>query len=86
MFYNLTSINFLLVSVRQTRLGRGTGAHGVCCRVQIKPKVRLNSGTFRVVLPLLVCAPSKIGLLVLMEAIVHPKTLRSDFHPYSYPL
>ena len=37
MFDNLTSINFSLVSVRQTRRKY---ADGVCCRVQIKP----NSG------------------------------------------
>ena len=37
MFDNLTSINFSLVSVRQTRRRY---ADGVCCRVQKKP----NSG------------------------------------------
>ena len=51
-----------------------------------KTKLRLSSGRFGVILSLLVCALSKIWLLVQMEAIVHTKTLRSDFHPYRYPL
>ena len=40
MFDNLTSINFSLVSVRQTRRRYAAESHGVCCRVQKKP----NSG------------------------------------------
>ena len=40
MFDNLTSINFSLVSVRQTRRRYAAESHGVCCRVQEKP----NSG------------------------------------------
>ena len=51
-----------------------------------KTKLRLNSGRFGVILSLLVCALLEIWLLVQMEAIVHTKTLRSDFHPYRYPL
>ena len=51
-----------------------------------KNNLRLNSGRFQVILSLLVCARFEIWLLVQMEAIVHTKTLRSDFHPYRYPL
>ena len=51
-----------------------------------RTKLRLNSGRFGVVLSLLVCALLEIWLLVQMEAIVYTKTLRSDFHPYRYPL
>ena len=51
-----------------------------------KTKLRLNSGRFRVILSLLVCALLEIWLLLQMEAIVHTKTLRSNFHPYWYPL
>ena len=51
-----------------------------------KTKLRLNSGTFGVILSLLVCARLEIWLLVQMEAILRTKTLRSDFHPYRYPL
>ena len=53
---------------------------------QEKTKLRLNSGRYGVILSLLVCAPLVIWLLVRMEAIVHTKKLRSDFHPYRYPL
>ena len=51
-----------------------------------KSKPRLNSGRSGVILPFLVRAPLEIGLLVQMEAIVHKKMLRSDFHPYRNPL
>ena len=51
-----------------------------------KTKLSLNSGGRGVILCLLVCALLEIWLLVLMEAIVHTKTLRSEFHPYRYPL
>ena len=51
-----------------------------------KTKLGLNSGRSGVILSLLVCASLEIWLLVQMEAIVHTKTLRSDFHPYKYPL
>ena len=51
-----------------------------------KTNIRLNSGRFGVILSLLVCALLEIWLLVQMEAIVHTKTLRSDFQPYRYPL
>ena len=37
MFDNLTSINFFLVSVRQTRRRYAAESYGVCCRVQKKP-------------------------------------------------
>ena len=50
-----------------------------------KTKLRLNSGRFGVILSQLICALLEICLLVQMEAIVHPKTLRSDFHPHRYP-
>ena len=40
MFDNLTSINFFLDSVRQTRRRYAAESYGVCCRVQKKP----NSG------------------------------------------
>ena len=86
MFDNLTSINFSLVSVRQARCRNATGAHGVCCRVKKKTKLRLNSSRFRVTVSLWVCAVSETWLLVQMEAIVHTKTLRKDFHPYKYPV
>ena len=43
MFDNLTSINFSLVSVRQTRRRYAAESHGVCCGVQKKP----NSGSIQ---------------------------------------
>ena len=61
MFDNLTSINFSLVSVRQTRRRYAAESHGVCCRVQKKTKLRLNSGRFGVILSLLVCASLEFG-------------------------
>ena len=51
-----------------------------------RTKLRLQSGRFGVILSLLVCPLFEIWLLVQMEASVHTKTLRSDFHPYRYPL
>ena len=51
-----------------------------------KTKLRLNSGRFEVFLSLMVCALLEIVLLVQMEASEHTKTLRSDLHPYRYPL
>ena len=51
-----------------------------------KTKHRLNSGRFGLILSLLVCALLEVWLLVQMEAIVYTKTLRSDLHPYRYPL
>ena len=39
MFDKLTSMNFSLVAVRQTRRRNAAGAHGVCCCVQKKQKV-----------------------------------------------
>ena len=51
-----------------------------------KTKLTFNSGRFGVILSLLVCALLEIWLLVQMQAIVYTKTLRSDLHPYRYPL
>ena len=48
-----------------------------------KIQLRLSSGRSGVILSLLVWASLEIWLLVQMEAIVHTKTLLSDFHPYS---
>ena len=86
MFENLTSINVYLVSVRQPKRRNATGAQGVCCHVQKEPNAGLIQADSRVILSLLVCALLEIRLPVQMEAIVHTKTLRSNFHPYSYPL
>ena len=47
-----------------------------------KTKLTLNSGRSGVILSRLVWAPLEIWLLVQMEASVHTKTLRSNFHPY----
>ena len=49
-------------------------------------KLRLNVGGFGAILSLLVCAPLEMWLIVQMEAIIHTKTLCSDFDPYRYPL
>ena len=58
MFDNLTSINFSLVSVRQTRRRY---ADGVVLPCSEKTKLRLNSGRFGVILSLLVCASLEFG-------------------------
>ena len=83
MFDNLTAINFSLVSVRQTRRRY---ADGVCCRVQKKTKLRLNSGRFGVILSLLVCASLEFGYSCRWKQMYIIKTLASDIHPYRYPL
>ena len=46
MFDNLTSINFSLVSVRQTRRRYAAESHGVCCRVQKSCDARNSDLTF----------------------------------------
>ena len=42
--------------------------------------------TYLPTLSLFIWASLEMWLLVQMEAIVNAKTLRSDFHPYKYPL
>ena len=86
MFDNLTSINFSLVSVRQTRHRYAVEGHGVCCRVQKKTKLRLNSGRFGVILSLLVCASLEFGYSCRWKQMYIIKTLASDIHPYRHPL
>ena len=86
MFDNLTSINFSLVSVRQTRRRYAAESHGVCCRVQSKTKLRLSSGRFGVILALLVCASLEFGYSCRWKQMYIVKMLRSDIHPYRHPL
>ena len=86
MFDNLTSTNFSLVSVAQTRRRNATGAHLCVLPCPGKTKLRLNSGRFGVILSLLVSALLEIWLLLQMQAIVHTKALRSNFDPYRHPM
>ena len=86
MFDNLTSINFSLVSVRQTRRRYAAESHGVCCRVQKKTKLRLNSGRFGVILSLLVCAFLEFGYSCRWKQMYIVKTPAGDIHPYRHPL
>ena len=86
MFDNLTSINFSLVSVRQTRRRYAAESHGECCRVQKKTKLRLNSGRFGVILSLLVCASLEFGYSCRWKQMYIVKTMAIDIHPYRHPL
>ena len=86
MFDNLTSINFSLVSVRQTRRRYAAESHGVCCRVQKKTKLRLNSGRFGVILSLVVCASLEFDYSCRWKQMYIEKTLANDIHPYRDPL
>ena len=83
MFDNLTSINFSLVSVRQTRRRY---ADGVCCRVQKKPNSGLIQAELGVILSLLVCASLEFGYSCRWKQMYIIKTLASDIHPYRQPL
>ena len=83
MFDNLTSINFSLVSVRQTRRRY---ADGVCCRVQKKPNSGLIQADSGEILSLLVCASLEFGYSCRWKQLYIIKTLRSDIHPYRQPL
>ena len=78
MFDNLTSINFSLVSVRQTRRS--------VLPCPEKTKLRLNSGRFGVILSLLVCASLEFDYSCRWKQMYIVKTLANDIHPYRHPL
>ena len=87
MFDNLTSINQFFFGLRSVAYRKSkTKSHGVCCRVQVKPKLRLNSGRFGVILSLLVCASLEFGYSCRWKQMYIIKTLASDIHPYRHPL
>ena len=87
MFDNLTSINQFFFGLRSVAYRKSkTESHGVCCRVQKKTKLRLNSGRFGVILSLLVCASLEFGYSCRWKQMYIVKTLASDIHPYRHPL
>ena len=87
MFDNLTSINQFFFGLRSVANRKSkTESHGVCCRVQKKTKLRLNSGRFGVILSLLVCASLEFGYSCRWKQMYIIKTLASDIHPYRHPL
>ena len=87
MFDNLTSIHHFFFGLRSVAYRKSKAeSHGVCCRVQKKTKLRLNSGRFGVILSLLVCASLEFGYSCRWKQMYIVKTLRSDIHPYRHPL
>ena len=83
MFDNLTSINFSLVSARQRIESRKPRSVLPCSE---KPKLRLNSGRFGVILSLLVCAFLEFGYSCRWKQMYIVKTPAGDIHPYRHPL